>query len=61
MAMTPDGKTIYVTEGLNSVTPVSTVTNTAGKPIKIGGPVTPIRIGDTIHFGGPITAIAVTP
>jgi hyaluronoglucosaminidase len=36
MAMTPDGKTIYVAEGLNTVTPVSTVTNTAGKPIPVG-------------------------
>ena len=36
MAMTPDGKTIYVTDGTNSVAPVSTVTNTAGKPINIG-------------------------
>jgi hypothetical protein len=34
MAMTPDGKTIYVPE-LNSVIPVSTVTNTAGKPIPL--------------------------
>jgi DNA-binding beta-propeller fold protein YncE len=36
MAVTPDGKTIYVTDGTNSVAPVSTVTNTAGKPINIG-------------------------
>jgi DNA-binding beta-propeller fold protein YncE len=36
MAITPDGKTIYVTDGTNSVAPVSTVTNTAGKPISIG-------------------------
>jgi YVTN family beta-propeller protein len=36
MAMTPDGKTIYVTDGTNSVAPVSTVTNTAGKPIPVG-------------------------
>jgi DNA-binding beta-propeller fold protein YncE len=36
MAVTPDGKTIYVTQGTGSVTPVSTVTNKAGKPIPVG-------------------------
>jgi DNA-binding beta-propeller fold protein YncE len=46
MAVTPDGKTVYVTTG-PTVTPISTATNTAGKPIHVSG-------GDT---GG----IAITP
>ncbi len=29
----PDGKTIYVSDGLNAVIPISTATGTAGKPI----------------------------
>jgi DNA-binding beta-propeller fold protein YncE len=37
MAITPDGKTIYVGgDEPNTVIPVSTVTDTAGKPIQIG-------------------------
>ncbi len=37
MAMTPDGKILYVARRSGIVTPVSTVTNTAGKPIKLRG------------------------
>ena len=39
IAITPDGKTAYVANtGLNTVTPISTATNTAGKPIPVGPP-----------------------
>jgi DNA-binding beta-propeller fold protein YncE len=45
MAVTPDGKTIYVDGGgSNLVIPVSTVTNTAGKPIPAGRDATQILI-----------------
>jgi YVTN family beta-propeller protein len=47
MAITPDGKTIYVLNPRSgTVTPISTATNTAGKPIRAG------------HFP---FAIAITP
>jgi YVTN family beta-propeller protein len=37
MAITPDGKTVYVADlNANTVTPISTATNTAGPPIKVG-------------------------
>ena len=36
MAVTPDGKTLYVVDQDNQVTPVSTATNTAGAPISVG-------------------------
>lgn len=35
MAITPDGKTIWVSAGSDTVTPISTATKTAGNPIKI--------------------------
>ena len=36
IAITPDGKTAYVANaGLNAVTPISTATNTPGKPIHV--------------------------
>ena len=45
--ITPDGKTAYiVNEGSDTVTPIQTATNTAGKPIRVG------------HFP---FAIAITP
>ena len=35
--MTPDGKTIYVANfDSGTVTPISTATNTAGRPVKVG-------------------------
>ena len=41
IAIAPDGKTAYVPNYQSgTVTPISTVTNTAGKPIKVGtGPI----------------------
>ena len=37
IAITPDGKTAYVLNGLSgTVIPISTATNTPGKPIKVG-------------------------
>lgn len=37
IAMTPDGKTVYVVNPeTGTVTPISTVTNKPGKPIKVG-------------------------
>ena len=37
IAITPDGKTIYVANWrVDTVTPITTATNTAGKPIKVG-------------------------
>ncbi len=35
LAITPDGKTVYVITGSN-VVPIATATNTAGKPIPVG-------------------------
>jgi DNA-binding beta-propeller fold protein YncE len=35
MAITPNGKTIWVSAGSDTVTPISTATKTAGKPIKV--------------------------
>ena len=47
VAITPDGKTAYVTNGsANNVTPINVATNTKGTPIPVGG--------------GPV-AIAITP
>jgi YVTN family beta-propeller protein len=41
IAVTPDGKTVYVTNPAphsgSTVTPIRTATNTPGKPIKVGG------------------------
>jgi YVTN family beta-propeller protein len=40
LAVTPDGKTVYVAAGLDKVVSISTATNTALKPITVGkGPV----------------------
>ena len=41
IAITPDGKTAYVVDevdhsGWGTVTPITTATNTAGKPINVG-------------------------
>ena len=37
IAITPDGKTAYVsTYRSGTVTPISTATNTAGRPIRVG-------------------------
>ena len=37
IAVTPDGKTVYVTSfAEGTVTPITTATNTPGKPIKVG-------------------------
>ncbi len=37
MAVTPDGRTVYVTNVLsNDVTPIDVATNTAGEPIEAG-------------------------
>ena len=42
IAITPDGKTAYVSTGYpSSVVPVSTTTNTAGKPIELARPDNP--------------------
>jgi DNA-binding beta-propeller fold protein YncE len=46
LAITPDGKTVWVANGLHTITPISTATNTPGRPIK---------------FRGLIRAIAVSP
>ena len=53
IAITPDGKTAYVTTG-TSVTPVSTATNTPGKPIHLGKVNIP-------GGGGPGGQIVITP
>jgi DNA-binding beta-propeller fold protein YncE len=37
MAITPDGKTVYVVSARGDVTPISTATNTTGTPIWVGG------------------------
>ena len=37
MAVTPNGKTIYIIDRIpGTVVPISTATNTAGRPIKVG-------------------------
>jgi len=46
LAITPDGKTVWVANGERTITPIATATNTPGKPIK---------------FRGFIRAIAVSP
>jgi YVTN family beta-propeller protein len=40
IAITPNGKTAYVVNGYHRVTPIRTATNTAGKAIRIGTPIT---------------------
>lgn len=41
IAITPDGKTVYVSSPGSGVTPVSTATSKAGKTIDVGGAITP--------------------
>jgi DNA-binding beta-propeller fold protein YncE len=36
LAVTPDGKTLYVTGGANLLTPIRTSTNHSGTPIVVG-------------------------
>ena len=36
LAVTPDGKTLYVTGGANLLTPIRTSTNHPGTPIVVG-------------------------
>ena len=36
LAVTPDGKTLYVTGGFNLLTPIRTSTNHPGTPIVVG-------------------------
>ena len=55
IAVTPDGQTAYVVNGTSgTVVPVSTATNQAGNPIKVGG--IPALFGSS-----PIGQIAITP
>jgi DNA-binding beta-propeller fold protein YncE len=60
IAITPDGKTAYVSNGNDAVTPIDLATNTPGKPIHIGHPfaiaITPN--GKTAYVAG---VDAVTP
>ena len=66
--LTPDGKTIYVTNGASaSVTPISTATNRPGKPIKVGGAPGAIAVtqnGRTLYVAnqasGTVTPISAT-
>ena len=44
LAITPDGKTVWVTSGQDSLTPIATATNTPGKPVKIGGSISGIAV-----------------
>jgi DNA-binding beta-propeller fold protein YncE len=48
LAVTPDGKTVWVGSNNSltpiSLTPISTVSNTAGKPIKIRSPIIEIAV-----------------
>ena len=71
-AITPDGKTLYVAsddEGSpGTVTPISTATNTAGKPIHVGASVeiaiTPdgkTLYGAALHKVVPISTATNTP
>ena len=54
IAITPDGKTAYVScAGSGTVTPINTATNTAGKPIRVGRAMPGI--------GGGRVTIAITP
>ena len=74
MAFTPDGKTAYITctwTVPSTVTPISTATNTAGKPIHIGTRDLDIAItpdGKTVYAAGggvhtitPISTATNTP
>ena len=45
VAFFPDGQTAYVADGTSgTVIPISTATNTPGKPIRIGGPLGGISV-----------------
>jgi len=44
LAITPDGQTVWVASGRNTVTAIATATNTAGKPIKISGSIAAIAV-----------------
>jgi hyaluronoglucosaminidase len=47
MAVTPDGRTLYVADGNNGdVVPISTATNTAGRPIRVGSGGTGVADGE---------------
>jgi YVTN family beta-propeller protein len=64
LAITPDGKTVYVTSNSgNSVTPIDTATNTAEAPIAIGGSPNGIAVspdGRTVYVTS-ANAHSVTP
>ena len=64
IVVTPNGKTIYVPNGvLNRVTPISTATNTAYPPIPVGGEPFAIVVtpnGRTVYVGNTSSA-SVTP
>jgi YVTN family beta-propeller protein len=46
VAITPDGKTVYVGDNLpsNTIIPINTATNTVGKPVNDGGRGTPVIV-----------------
>ena len=64
IAVTPNGKTVYVPNGvLNMVTPIRTATNTARPPIPVGGQPFAIVVtpnGRTVNVGN-TTSASVTP
>jgi DNA-binding beta-propeller fold protein YncE len=54
MAVTPDGKTLYVA-GSDTITPISTATNTPGQPIRVrnsAGNMTVTPDGKTLYAAG---------
>jgi DNA-binding beta-propeller fold protein YncE len=54
MAITPDGKTVYVLTGGQDVVPINTRTNTAGRHIRVAGGATAIAVspgGKTAYVG----------
>jgi DNA-binding beta-propeller fold protein YncE len=58
IAITPDGKTAYVVNYNDSVTPISTATGKPGKPIPVGG--SP-RAGPPHEGSYPVGQIAIAP
>jgi YVTN family beta-propeller protein len=54
IAITPDGKTAYVTNSsiAGTVTPITTATNTPGKPIKVGRRPFALVIASASHGAG---------
>ena len=63
IAITPDGRTIYVASYRNTVTPIFTATNTAGTPIKVGKTPTAIAVtpdGKTVYVAN-LGSGTVTP